>query len=166
MFAVFQCFIGIIWKTWDVVFGLCADFLYILRKGMANLQKSCKIVQQRPKIYSIKRTENKNAINYFVIVEFSDQFALKWNIILKRANGYKKDKVSWIFSVCAPPPPQYVMRPQLQSTCHYIVNYYVKLLHVRLGGANNMRPLSWAGTNGKDPVSLFHHNENWKKLKN
>ena len=41
--------------------------------------------------------------------------------------------------------PQYVMRPQLQSTCHYILNYSVKILHVRLGGANNMRPLSWGG---------------------
>ena len=35
--------------------------------------------------------------------------------------------------------------PQLQSTCQYIVNHYVKILHVRLGGANNMHPLSWGG---------------------
>ena len=34
---------------------------------------------------------------------------------------------------------------QLKSTCHYIVNHNVKILHVRLGGANNMRPLSWGG---------------------
>ena len=43
--------------------------------------------------------------------------------------------ISWI--------PQYVMRPPLQFRCHYIVNYYVKLRHVRLGSANNMRTLSW-----------------------
>ena len=48
-------------------------------------------------------------------------------------------------------PPQYECAPQLQTTCHYIVNYYVEILHVRLGVANNMRPLSWGGTNGKDP---------------
>ena len=53
-----------------------------------------------------------------------------------------------LFRLC---PPSTLCAPQLQSTCHYIVNHYVKLLHVRLGGANNMRPLSWGGTNGKDP---------------
>ena len=35
------------------------------------------------------------------------------------------------------------MLPQWQSTCHYIVNHYVKIMHVRLGVANNMHPLSW-----------------------
>ena len=46
-----------------------------------------------------------------------------------------------LFRLC----PQYVFRPPppLQSTCHYIVNYCVKILHVRRGGADNMRPLSW-----------------------
>ena len=38
-----------------------------------------------------------------------------------------------ILSVCAP-PPQYVTDPQLQSTYHYIVNHYVKIWHVSLGG--------------------------------
>ena len=42
-------------------------------------------------------------------------------------------------------PPSTLCAPQLQSTCQYIVNHYVKILHVRLGGANNMRPLSWGG---------------------
>ena len=28
----------------------------------------------------------------------------------------------------------------------------MKIWHVRLGVANNMRPLSWGGTNGKDPT--------------
>ena len=42
--------------------------------------------------------------------------------------------------------PSTLCTPQLQSTCHYIVNNYVKIWHVRLGGANNMRPLrSWGG---------------------
>ena len=31
------------------------------------------------------------------------------------------------------PPPQYVMRPQLQSTCHCILNHYVKIWHVSSG---------------------------------
>ena len=62
-----------------------------------------------------------------------------------------------IFSVCAPPPPSTLCAPQLQSMCHYIVNHYVKILHVRLGGANNMRPLSCGGggTNGKDPSPII-----------
>ena len=59
-----------------------------------------------------------------------------------------------LFHLC--PPPSTLCAPQLQSTCHYIVNHYVKILQVRLGGANNMRPLSWGGggggsTKGKDP---------------
>ena len=43
------------------------------------------------------------------------------------------------------------MRLQLQTTRHYIVNHYVRM---RLGGANNMRPLNWGrgGTNGKDAI--------------
>ena len=56
-----------------------------------------------------------------------------------------------IFSVCAPPtppPPQYVMHPPLQSTCHYIVIHYVKMWHVRLGDAINIRPLSWRERGG------------------
>ena len=65
---------------------------------------------------------------------------------------YKKTD---LFRLC-PPPPSTLCSPQWQSTCHYIVNHYVKILHVRLGVANNMHPLSWGGgggggTNGKDP---------------
>ena len=51
-------------------------------------------------------------------------------------------------------PPSTLCSPQLQSTCHYIVNHYVKILHVHLGVANNMHPLSWGGTNGKDPKNV------------
>ena len=43
------------------------------------------------------------------------------------------------------PPPSSICSPQLQSTCHYMVNHHVKLRHVHLGGANNMHPLSWGG---------------------
>ena len=46
------------------------------------------------------------------------------------------------------PPPSTLCSPQLQSTCHYIVNHYVKILHVHLGVANNMRPLSCGGGGG------------------
>ena len=42
-------------------------------------------------------------------------------------------------------PPSTLCSPHWQSTCHYIVNHYVKILHVRLGVANNMHPLSWGG---------------------
>ena len=59
--------------------------------------------------------------------------------------------VNRIFSVCA---PQYVLRPQLQGTCHYIVNHYVKIWHVLLGDANNMRPLSWGGGGGAQTVKI------------
>ena len=43
------------------------------------------------------------------------------------------------------------------TTTTNIVNYYVKICHVPLGDANNMRPLSLGGgdTNGKDPKILF-----------
>ena len=74
-------------------------------------------------------------------------------------NGYNiresiSNKIYRIFSVCAPPPPSTLCAPQLQSTCHYIVNHFLKIWHVRLGGANNMRPLNWGGTNVQDPIYL------------
>ena len=55
-----------------------------------------------------------------------------------------------------PPPPQYLMQPPppLQSKCHYIVNLYVKIWHVRLRGANNMHLLSLGGTNEKDQKTV------------
>ena len=37
---------------------------------------------------------------------------------------------------------------QLQTACLYIENHYVKIWHVRLGGANNMHPLSGGGGGG------------------
>ena len=53
-----------------------------------------------------------------------------------KADLYRK----WdLFRLC----PQYVMRSQLQSTCHYTINHHVEIWHVRLGGANNMRALIW-----------------------
>ena len=41
-----------------------------------------------------------------------------------------------------PPPPQYVMPPQLQSTCHYIVNHCKNTARASKS-ANNMHQLSW-----------------------
>ena len=50
-----------------------------------------------------------------------------------------------LFRLCPPPPPSTICSTQIQSTCHYMVNHYVKIWHVRRGegGANNMHPLSW-----------------------
>ena len=43
----------------------------------------------------------------------------------------------------------FFLLPQLQSTCNYIVNHYVKIWHVRLWSANYMHPLRWGeSTNG------------------
>ena len=64
-----------------------------------------------------------------------------------------------IFSVCA---PQYVMLPPLQSTCHYIKNHHVKKWHVRLGGANNMHPLSWGGHKRKRSLFWKWWKSDWK----
>ena len=70
-----------------------------------------------------------------------------------------------LFRLC--PPPSTLCSTQLQSTCHYIVNHHVKIWHVRLGGANNMHPLSWGGggTNGKDPRNysppLWYNYHDW-----
>ena len=55
---------------------------------------------------------------------------------------------SGIFSVCA---HSTLCDPQLQNTCHYIVNQYVKYYTCVLGGANNMRPLSWGAQTEKIP---------------
>ena len=35
--------------------------------------------------------------------------------------------------------------PLVTQPCHYIVNHYVKIWHMRLGDANNRHPLSWGG---------------------
>ena len=43
-----------------------------------------------------------------------------------------KDLVPLHSSFCSPPQVRFAR--QLQSTCHYIVNHYVKIGHVRLGG--------------------------------
>ena len=59
------------------------------------------------------------------------------------------ERISDLFRLyIPPPPPQYVVLPQLQSTCHYMLNHYVKIWHVLLGGANNMHPLRWGGGGG------------------
>ena len=47
-----------------------------------------------------------------------------------------------LFRLCN---PRTLGAPQLHNTCNYIVNRYVKILLVHLGGENNMRPLSWGG---------------------
>ena len=60
---------------------------------------------------------------------------------LKPTTDLKPD----LFRLC----PQYVMYPQLQSTCHCLVNHYVKLWHVRLEVANHMHPLSGGGGGGQ-----------------
>ena len=73
-------------------------------------------------------------------------------VTLKAPESINFGKYRDLFRLC---PPSTLCAPQLQSTCHYIVNHYVKILHVRLGGANNMRPLSWGGTNGKDPNTVL-----------
>ena len=57
-------------------------------------------------------------------------------------------------------PLQYVMHPQFQSRCHYIVNHYVKKCHVPLGGANNLQPLSWEGWGEAqtEKIHIFFYN--------
>ena len=54
-------------------------------------------------------------------------------------------------------PPCTICGPQLQSTRHYIVTHYVKIWHVRMGGANNMyapTKLGGGAQTEKDPI--FH----------
>ena len=58
-----------------------------------------------------------------------------------------------LFHLCPPPPVRYVP-PFTEQGCHYMVNHYVQVRHVRLRGANNNRPLSLGGTNGEDPKIL------------
>ena len=53
------------------------------------------------------------------------------------------------------PPPLYVMHPQLLSTCHYIVNFYIKIWHVSLGYANNFHPLNGGGGRHKRKRSIW-----------
>ena len=71
----------------------------------------------------------------------------------------------WIFfRLC----PQYVLRlrPQLKSTCHYTVNHYVKILHVLLGGSNNIRPLSggWGHKRKRSEFQILNSFKQWAFL--
>ena len=50
------------------------------------------------------------------------------------------------FFLFVPPTPVAYAPPM--SACHYIVNHYEKIWHVRLGDANNMHPLSIGGGGG------------------
>ena len=53
------------------------------------------------------------------------------------------------------------MLPQLQSTCHYIVNSHVKIWHVGLGGANNMCPTK-LGTQTEKILNFVHFETNFE----
>ena len=55
-----------------------------------------------------------------------------------------------------PPPPPVTEHESLHS------NLLCKVWHVRLEGANNMRPLSWGGTNGKDTFFSWMKNHGMK----
>ena len=70
---------------------------------------------------------------------------LIWNCF--REKGIKSASRS-LFLYIAGSGGSTLCSPQLQSTCPYIVNHYVKIWHVHLEGANNMQPLSWGGGGG------------------
>ena len=56
-----------------------------------------------------------------------------------------------IFFVCAPPPPPttlYAPPSYRARVTTWLVSYYVKIVHVLLGSANYMSPLSWGGGGG------------------
>ena len=71
--------------------------------------------------------------------------SLRWIYWSAKIHGTKKNPFEYI----APPPPQVGSE---------------QTWHVRLLGANNIRPLSWGGTNGKDPNSLLQRRANDFKL--
>ena len=52
------------------------------------------------------------------------------------------------------PPPQYVMLPPVTEHVSLHSKSLCKNIARASGVANNMHPLSWGGTNGKDPK--FH----------
>ena len=65
-----------------------------------------------------------------------------------------------LFRLCL---PSTLCAPQLQSTCHYIVNHYVKIWPVRLGDANNMRPLRWGAQTEKTHHLKIDINQNGRR---
>ena len=62
------------------------------------------------------------------------------------------DPKIWIFSFCV---PEYAFSPQFQSTCHYIVNHYKKILHVRLE-LQLMSTLLFGGGGGAQTEKLLN----------
>ena len=97
------------------------------------------ILYQKPKLNEGIR--EKRSVSFHKMTVASLHTKLLWKTIFSYL-----DLFDWIISVCAPLPST-LCSPQLQSTCHYIVNHYVRLWQVRLGGANNMHPLG-AGVGG------------------
>ena len=67
--------------------------------------------------------------------------------IAHRSDLSETKKKNWSFPFVT--PPSTLCAPQFQCTCRYIVNQYVRIWHVPLGGANDMRPLSWGAQTQK-----------------
>ena len=57
-----------------------------------------------------------------------DQLTIHERPVNKTKQHHKRSKYIRSFYICPPPPPppSTICNPQLQSTCHYIVNQYVK----------------------------------------
>ena len=91
-------------------------------------------------------------LNFFFIYSVSLVVCVGFKLsksVINVKNGFNNFIGSFPFV-----PPSTLCSPQLQSTCHYIVNHNLKIWHVRLEGANNMHSLSLGGTKGKDPILL------------
>ena len=85
---------------------------------------------------NLRRTRTEKATGEFNFNTCKITNQVNKNKIFFNLKGLKNG----IFSVCAPCT---LFSPQLQSTCYYMLKRYVKIWHVRLGGANNMHPPSW-----------------------
>ena len=60
-----------------------------------------------------------------------------------------------------PPTPQYVMHPQLQGTCHYIVNHYAKNAHLS-GGCKKIAPNKLEAKTEKIQETFSHSSKFWR----
>ena len=98
-----------------------------------------------------RRTKWKNSRNWKKVIFSTYIFAYDKSL---NVSGHHKNML--IFSVCAPPPPKYVMQPPIQSTCHNIVNKSpCKNMARASGGGGGVQITCKLGgggvTNGNDP---------------
>ena len=102
----------------------------VLGRGLVSVVRKC-IHRATGDVFAVKIIDVGSEEGQKILDETKKEIEILKVLILSRFQPYSSQNpldCILTFSVCAPPrPPQNVMLPQLQSTCHYMVGHYVKM---------------------------------------